>query len=178
VADDDFPKFLLRMDFIIENHGERIGKYGGRLLEGYAVLLAVGSRFVLIPLELQVHEQPHAKLTDQCVRSALDRVCRRRRPVPGGTDALLRFSALPAPPAAEERSEAADPVETGLFARALDGIRGEFEPRTWLAFWKTAVDGRAPRDGAAELGMTSGAVRVAKSRVLQRLRAELGDLPT
>jgi RNA polymerase sigma-70 factor (ECF subfamily) len=37
------------------------------------------------------------------------------------------------------------------------------------------VEGRTPRDVAAELAMTSGAVRVAKSRVLQRLREELGD---
>jgi RNA polymerase sigma-70 factor (ECF subfamily) len=60
--------------------------------------------------------------------------------------------------------------------RALDAIRGEFEPRTWQAFWKTTVEGRAPKDVAAELAMSAGAVRVAKSRVLQRLRAELGDV--
>ena len=56
-------------------------------------------------------------------------------------------------------------------------IRGEFEPRTWEAFWQTAVEGRAAADVAAELGMTPGAVRVAKSRVLHRLRTDLGDLP-
>ena len=54
-------------------------------------------------------------------------------------------------------------------------IRNEFEPRTWQAFWLTAVEGRAPKDVADELGMSGGAVRVAKSRVLHRLRAELGD---
>jgi DNA-directed RNA polymerase specialized sigma24 family protein len=35
---------------------------------------------------------------------------------------------------------------------------------------------RTARDVAAELSMSPGAVRVAKSRVLQRLREELGDL--
>jgi RNA polymerase sigma-70 factor (ECF subfamily) len=55
-------------------------------------------------------------------------------------------------------------------------VRGEFEPRTWQAFWKTAVDGRPVKDVADELGMSPGAVRVAKSRVLHRLRDELGDL--
>jgi RNA polymerase sigma-70 factor (ECF subfamily) len=63
----------------------------------------------------------------------------------------------------------------GLFLRGLDLIRGEFEERTWKAFWQTAVDGRTPREVALEMSMTSGAVRVAKSRVLQRLREELGD---
>ena len=34
-------------------------------------------------------------------------------------------------------------AEDALLHRALDVIRGEFEPRTWQAFWRTAVDGRA-----------------------------------
>jgi len=63
-----------------------------------------------------------------------------------------------------------------LFRRALELIRREFEPRTWHAFWRTTVDGRATADVAAELQMSPGAVRVAKSRVLQRLRSELGDV--
>jgi RNA polymerase sigma-70 factor (ECF subfamily) len=91
----------------------------------------------------------------------------------GGTEAQLRMSALPAP---EETSVVEAPAERGLFLRGLETIRGEFEPRTWQAFWLTAVDGRAPKDVAAELAMSPGAVRVAKSRVLQRLREELGDL--
>ena len=69
-----------------------------------------------------------------------------------------------------------DEGERDLFARALDLIRGEFEERTWAAFWRTAVEGRAAKDVAAELTMSPGAVRVAKSRVLHRLRQELGDL--
>jgi RNA polymerase sigma-70 factor (ECF subfamily) len=69
-----------------------------------------------------------------------------------------------------------DEGERALFARALDLIRGEFEERTWSAFWRTAVDGRAAKDVGADLGMSAGAVRVAKSRVLRRLRQELGDL--
>jgi RNA polymerase sigma-70 factor (ECF subfamily) len=70
-----------------------------------------------------------------------------------------------------------DPAERELFHRALAMIRGEFEPRTWEAFWQTTVEGRLAADVAAELGMTPGAVRVAKSRVLHRLRTDLGDLP-
>lgn len=94
----------------------------------------------------------------------------------GGTDALRNLSALPAPASPELQSVADDQAERGLFYRGLDFIRAEFEPKTWQAFWKTAVEGRATGDVAADLGMTSGAVRVAKSRVLNRLREELGDL--
>jgi RNA polymerase sigma-70 factor (ECF subfamily) len=89
-----------------------------------------------------------------------------------GAEALLE---VPAP----EEVEPQDPEEAvalrALFLRGLELIRGEFEERTWRAFWGTAVDGRSAGDVAAELSMSSGAVRVAKSRVLHRLREELGD---
>jgi RNA polymerase sigma-70 factor (ECF subfamily) len=97
----------------------------------------------------------------------------------GGSDAAERIAHLPAPSvasASEEESVAEDRAEKALFYRGLDMIRGEFEPRTWQAFWKTTVDGRPPKDVGADLGMSPGAVRVAKARVLHRLRDELGDL--
>jgi RNA polymerase sigma-70 factor (ECF subfamily) len=94
----------------------------------------------------------------------------------GGTDAQRRLSDLPASEAAPEPEPADDQAELSLFYRGLDVIRAEFEPRTWEAFWKTTVEGRAPKDVAPELSMSPGAVRVAKSRVLQRLRQELGEL--
>jgi len=96
----------------------------------------------------------------------------------GGTEAWQRLSQVPAPDAAAQTDPAEAEAMRRLFLRGLDLIRDEFEERTWKAFWKTAVEGRAPRDVAVELSMTSGAVRVAKSRVLQRLREELGDSVT
>ena len=93
----------------------------------------------------------------------------------GGTEAQARLARLPAAePPAEDDAEAGD--ESDLFGRALDLIRAEFQERTWQAFWRTAVEGRDTRDVALELAMSPGAVRVAKSRVLQRLRSELGEL--
>src|ERR1043166_4729728 len=95
----------------------------------------------------------------------------------GGTDALTRLAQLPSPaPIAEEEPRDDSAATNGLFRRALELIRDQFEERTWQAFWRTAVEGRAAADVAADLRMTAGAVRVAKSRVLQRLREELGDL--
>ena len=63
-----------------------------------------------------------------------------------------------------------------LYRRALDLVRGEFEDRTWQAFWLTAVEGRAPAALTAELDMSTAAIRQCKSRVLRRLKAEMGDL--
>jgi RNA polymerase sigma-70 factor (ECF subfamily) len=93
----------------------------------------------------------------------------------GGTDAQRRFSEL-SQPQPEQEAQGADMAERALFHRALDMIRAEFEPRTWQAFWQTTIEGRAPKDVAADLSMSTGGVRVAKSRVLHRLREELGDL--
>jgi RNA polymerase sigma-70 factor (ECF subfamily) len=63
-----------------------------------------------------------------------------------------------------------------VLSDALNAIRPEFRDRTWQAFWGVTVQGRQPADVGAELQMRAGTVRVAKSRVLQRLRRELGDL--
>ena len=68
-----------------------------------------------------------------------------------------------------------------VFRWAADEIRGEFTPPTWQAFWLTAVGGRIPKEVASELGLTVGAVYIARSRVLARLRRrieELGDEAT
>jgi RNA polymerase sigma-70 factor (ECF subfamily) len=94
----------------------------------------------------------------------------------GGTDAQARLLQLPGPEPAEAAPADDVEAERRLFRRCLELIRGEFAERTWQAFWHTAVEGRSPKDVAADLGMSPGAVRVAKCRVLQRLREALGDV--
>jgi RNA polymerase sigma-70 factor (ECF subfamily) len=95
----------------------------------------------------------------------------------GGTDAQTRLAELPAPQRRDDDSAVDNQAERALFFRMLDLIRGEFAERTWQAFWRTAVDGQSPNEVAADLAMSPGAVRVAKYRVLHRLRDELGGLP-
>lgn len=58
----------------------------------------------------------------------------------------------------------------------VEQIRGEFEPNTFLAFKRVAVDGAAAAVVAAELKISVNGVLIAKSRVLQRLRQLAGDL--
>ncbi len=55
-------------------------------------------------------------------------------------------------------------------------IRGEFEERTWQAFYRVTVEGQAAKHVAENLGVTPSAVRLAKSRVLRRLREEMAGL--
>jgi RNA polymerase sigma-70 factor, ECF subfamily len=92
----------------------------------------------------------------------------------GGSDAWHNLQAIadPLPGPGEEES-----VEMGqLYLRALELVRSEFEERTWKAFWRTTIDGRLPADVSAELNMTTNNIRQAKSRILRRLREEIGDL--
>src|SRR5262249_54847385 len=56
----------------------------------------------------------------------------------GGSSARERLAQLPEQPPPEDDSAPDDEGERALFARALDLIRGEFEERTWAAFWRTA----------------------------------------
>lgn len=54
----------------------------------------------------------------------------------------------------------------------LESIRPHFQPATWQAFQRLAVEGANPQQVADELKMTVNAVLIAKSRVLRRLREE------
>jgi RNA polymerase sigma-70 factor (ECF subfamily) len=95
--------------------------------------------------------------------------------VAGGSDAFTRLQDLADPQVDLPEDDSRQQLQ-GLYVRALELVRAEFEERTWQMFWLTVVDGRAPADVAAQYGVTPVAVRKAKSRVLQRLRAEIGDL--
>jgi RNA polymerase sigma-70 factor (ECF subfamily) len=66
--------------------------------------------------------------------------------------------------------------ERNLAALAMQRVRGEVQPATWQAFWQTAVEGRSAREAGTALGMTAGAVYVARSRVLARLKEEVHQL--
>jgi RNA polymerase sigma-70 factor (ECF subfamily) len=104
---------------------------------------------------------------------------KRAEPAVGGTDLQKRLEQVPAP-ADEDESElelSESPADvTGLYRRALSQVKQEYEEKTWTAFWRVTVENRLPADVAAELGMTANAVRQAKSRVLRRLREEMGEL--
>ena len=102
---------------------------------------------------------------------------RRRRREPHGVGGSEVQRALAQVGELERDAVSTDqPAELSVLRAALDIVRPQVKERTWRAFLLTALEGRPPADVAQELGMEPGAVRVAKCRVLQRLRAELGDL--
>lgn len=92
----------------------------------------------------------------------------------GGDDAtaaLLNVRDVPLDDPEEEASFVSE-----VILRALELVRAEFEERTWQACWRTTVDGESAADVGAALGMSTGAVYIARSRVLKRLKGELEGL--
>jgi len=111
-------------------------------------------------------------------RNALSLHHRRNRRVPrasGGSEAFSWLQGIADAPADLPDNDSPVVIRE-LYRRALDLVRYEFEERTWQMFWLTVVEDRAPADVAAQFGVTPVAVRKAKSRVLHRLRTEIGDL--
>lgn len=110
---------------------------------------------------------------------------RTREPdVTGGSEFSRRLQEYPgtpppndlAEPDSPAEAEADDVVWNDLLRNALKSIQREFHERTWQAFWSVVIEGRSAADVGHDLGMKPGTVRVAKSRVLLRLRRELGDV--
>ena len=76
-----------------------------------------------------------------------------------------------------DHSDGADAWETEyqrrLAALAMERVKSEFQENTWRAFWLTAVEGIAVADVARQISISPGAIYVAKSRVLARLKEEV-----
>jgi RNA polymerase sigma-70 factor (ECF subfamily) len=55
-------------------------------------------------------------------------------------------------------------------------VRGEFESKTWTAFWDTAIEQLSAQEVAERIGKSVGAVYIARSRVMQRIKQRIADL--
>jgi DNA-directed RNA polymerase specialized sigma24 family protein len=60
-----------------------------------------------------------------------------------------------------------------LFRWAAERVKNTVNEATWNAFWMTAIQEQTVEMVANELGLTTGAVYIARSRVLARLRDEV-----
>ena len=47
---------------------------------------------------------------------------------------------------------------------------------TWKAFWKVAIEQKSGKEAATELGISTGAAYIAKSRVIARLSQEIAAI--
>jgi RNA polymerase sigma-70 factor (ECF subfamily) len=94
----------------------------------------------------------------------------------GGTEGQLRLAEIPDAWGDPQSDPQTNAVLDAVRQRALDQVRAQFEPATWNAFWLVTIEEQSVADAARALSMTVGAVYKAKSRVLNRLRAELCEI--
>lgn len=62
-----------------------------------------------------------------------------------------------------------------LFRWAAGQVRRGTGETKWMAFWKTSIDGISITEVALELGISEGAVYVARCRILKRIRELVHD---
>ncbi|GAA4453124.1 sigma-70 family RNA polymerase sigma factor [Novipirellula rosea] len=63
------------------------------------------------------------------------------------------------------------------FQMAAEKVREQISETTWMCFWLTSVKHRSVKEIAEELGRSVGAVRVARCRVLTKIREEIAYDP-
>lgn len=92
----------------------------------------------------------------------------------GNTAFNKRLSAEPDPVQCEEEYERE--YRASLFRWAARQVQQQFTNGSWEAFWRTKVEGQRVREAARALSMSEGAVYIARSRVLARLREKIEEI--
>jgi RNA polymerase sigma-70 factor (ECF subfamily) len=109
-------------------------------------------------------------------RNLLGRFCRQRqKQPPGGGDSAVQ-ALLQQQPAPDESERWEREYRQRLFECAAERVRRHLRPTTWDAFWRTAVVGEDVATVAESLDLSLGAVYIARTRVLARVRAEVQRL--
>lgn len=100
----------------------------------------------------------------------------RGRPVATGDSDFLQLAEQLTDPDSNLSRQWEEQHDQLVLKRLLELMEQEFTPKTLLTFRRVCLDGARPGDVAAELGISVGAVYMARSSVLQRLRQRAGGL--
>lgn len=87
----------------------------------------------------------------------------------GGTESLQALMQIP-----DESPECTEDI-ADLHLRALEQMKLDYSETSWTAFWRVAVEGDAAKDVAEDMGISVWAIYKTKSRVLAKLREQLGE---
>ncbi|MFT5301729.1 MAG: RNA polymerase sigma factor (sigma-70 family) [Mariniblastus sp.] len=97
---------------------------------------------------------------------------RKRRPLTSDDSSIAQM--INATPESSAETELFDlEHERQVFAWAAEKVRHSFKPKSWQAFWMTAVANRSIDDVAAELEISKGAIYIARSRVMAKLKQKV-----
>jgi RNA polymerase sigma-70 factor, ECF subfamily len=97
----------------------------------------------------------------------------------GGSSAMRGMHAIADPNDAMAEIPDEEPTSSdelrGLMVRAMEQVRAEFEPKTWDIFIRSVVDQLSTQAVAQQYQITEATVRKIRSRIMRRLRKQLGD---
>ncbi len=101
-------------------------------------------------------------------------------PAEGGTAARIMLQEIPDPTDSDlDPPDDADPLEQSalksLYQRAMTLVQAECDPRTWQIFYRVVVEHESAAEIGRELGISAASIRMAKSRILRRLREIVGE---
>ena len=113
-------------------------------------------------------------ITRNKARSFFDR--QKRRSTGAGGTAVHELLQQQADPTADPDVHWEEEYRQRTYEWALERVRDAVQPQTLQAFLKTAIENCDPGAVATELGMTTGAVYLARARVTMRLREQIDSI--
>lgn len=170
---------------VVDLYGPLIAHWCRRCgLDSHAAADCVQDVFAAVSVSLAAFEPTRAAgsfrawLWTITRRKVLDQLrSKGRRPNAfGGSTAAVKFQEVVDASTIPDDEPTADDQIQRLLQRALQQVQGEFESKTWQAFTRSVIDGLPTDVVATELNLAPATVRQARSRVLRKLRQQLGDL--
>ena len=101
---------------------------------------------------------------------------RRKHPTGAGNSNIRQLLAEQPDPHQEDSAVFDREYRRQAFAWAAEQIQHEFHDSTWQAFWLTSVNNQPVPEAAKKLNISAGAVYIARSRVMARLRQKIETL--
>lgn len=100
-------------------------------------------------------------------------VTRKNHVVRGTGDSEVRELLAEVPNPEPDEDEWNQEYQLKLFHWAARRVQVEFRETTWQAFWRTVVQQEEIETVARDVGISSGAIYIARSRVTARIRQEI-----
>lgn len=91
------------------------------------------------------------------------------------TELTALLAAVPSPDSLDSQALGLE-LQRHIFVSMAQQIRSEFQPKTWSAFWQTAVENHSVQIVADGLRMSVGSVYVSRSRVMARLKQRVQEV--
>ena len=104
-----------------------------------------------------------------------DAIARRKRNPAGSGDTGIKQLIERQPEPIDSHASWEEEYQRQRLDWAAQQVCGKVQESTWQAFWQTAVEGKSAEEVAVALKMSVGAVYIAKSRVIARLRKQIEE---